>query len=343
MGEISSDTALKSRLEGVKQAQAARGPALAKPAPKTDARPPTKTLIKPLAKAPTKSRVLVSSADDAAVRRLKEARKREREALDAKNPKKTAKTGAKRASTRPPVLRTKAAAKPSTSPPIRSSVASKRVAPPTATTGPKLSFSQLMKHAESIDTSKLALVAVKKPVSRDPQPSKSLQRIKGVQKGVRESPRPKAGAQHKPNDVSRVPKFAKPSAELMKRIEAKKRLEKAKEAQRGQRGQQRKSHAITGKSKSDAFGIDAQDDSDDEDLYAYGNYADYSDDDGFIVDDGGQYHDWAEADDTDDMEATGAEILEEEEMALKQARLDDRREQMLLEKHAAEKRRRLGM
>lgn len=42
--------------------------------------------------------------------------------------------------------------------------------------------------------------------------------------------------------------------------------------------------------------------------------------------------------DTDDMEATGTEILEDEERTLRQAKLDDLKEQKLLEKKAAEKR-----
>lgn len=42
--------------------------------------------------------------------------------------------------------------------------------------------------------------------------------------------------------------------------------------------------------------------------------------------------------DSDDMEATGTEILEDEERTLKQAKLDDLKEQRLLEKKAAEKR-----
>ncbi|GME97649.1 unnamed protein product [[Candida] boidinii] len=46
-------------------------------------------------------------------------------------------------------------------------------------------------------------------------------------------------------------------------------------------------------------------------------------------------------DDEDDMEATGSEILEEEELATRQARLDDIREQKLLEQRALEKQRRL--
>lgn len=45
--------------------------------------------------------------------------------------------------------------------------------------------------------------------------------------------------------------------------------------------------------------------------------------------------------DSDDMEATGTEILEDEERTLKQAKLDDLREQKLLERKAAEKKRML--
>lgn len=41
--------------------------------------------------------------------------------------------------------------------------------------------------------------------------------------------------------------------------------------------------------------------------------------------------------DDDDMEATGAEVLDEEERTLRQAKLDDRKEAAILERHRLEK------
>lgn len=173
--------------------------------------------------------------------------------------------------------------------------------------------------------------------------------------------------------VVRPAPIARPSESLLRKLKTKKQLEKS--------GGQRRPHASNRqhngssqfpKKKKDAYGIDADDDDDDDDD-DLDDFIDYDDDDdGFIVDDeedeyeqrrrrsikekgydrdeiwsmfnnrGGHkrsydYYD----DDEDDMEATGSEILEEEELATRQARLDDIREQKLLEQRALEKQRRL--
>jgi protein SPT2 len=125
----------------------------------------------------------------------------------------------------------------------------------------------------------------------------------------------------------------------------------------------------------DTYDIDAKDEDDDEENFGYGYEDEYdydSQDDDFIVDDDElnafnsrkkrekQYDDmrsqgysrdeiweifnrgkkralYNDAYDSDDMEATGTEILEDEERTLKQAKLDDLREQKLLEKRALQK------
>lgn len=301
-----------------------------------------------------------SNGDDPAVRRLKEARRKERELREAQSP----------ASKKRSLTSKRASTTTSSNPRSKSQLIQKKQPQPQAppnpqrniTTGPKLSFKQLMKHADTIDTSKLALVSIKKPSLSDskPKPSKSLQSIKRAEKIQlsRASPPTRSRVDEKlPVKKPNVPRFAKPSPELLKRIEAKKKLQKHHNMQ--QTGRKPINKFKPEKKVKDSFGIDAEEDSDEE-SYGYGNNDYYNDDDeSFIVDDYDNqyskgeiwnmfnnkkaYNDrYDDYDMEDDMEATGAEIFEEEELALKQAKLDDKREQLLLEKRAAEKKKRLG-
>lgn len=165
----------------------------------------------------------------------------------------------------------------------------------------------------------------------------------------------------------REPSFAKPSPELLRKLKNKKKNMQLK--QRPYRTSTSSSNSS--RRKKDAYDIDAEEEEDDD----FGYYDDQYDsqDDGFIVDDEeeeeeyrmtqrerkfsdlrsqgysrdeiweifsrgkkrGYYQD--DYDSADDMEATGNEILEDEERTLKQAKLDDLREQRLLEEHARRK------
>ncbi|GME66889.1 unnamed protein product [[Candida] boidinii] len=169
--------------------------------------------------------------------------------------------------------------------------------------------------------------------------------------------------------------IAKPSESLLRKLKTKKEIERAGDQRRPHTNNKQPNRPSQfPRKKKDAYGIDADDndDEDDEDLDDFIEYDD--DDDGFIVDDEEDGEDYEQRrrksikekgydrdeiwsmftnrpdrkrnydyydDDEDDMEATGSEILEEEEMAARQARLDDIREQKLLEQRALEKQRRL--
>ncbi|GMM31207.1 Spt2 protein [Martiniozyma asiatica (nom. inval.)] len=218
---------------------------------------------------------------------------------------------------------------------------------------PKLSFKELMKKAETVDLSQPKLAKITPQKS---EPSKSLQSIKKVKyQNTAQIKNKKSGLKQlkKPQSIKEnvqkierkpvIPQFAKPSAELQRRLAAKRAMKKPSNP-----------HPYAGlrvQKPKDSYGIEAEDDEfDDYDLYSYGD--DYEDD-GFIVDDENEdyarrelnnmlgkkrkYNDFYD-DYDDDMEATGADIFEEEEMALRAARLEDKREQQMLERRAQEKR-----
>lgn len=349
LSEISSDPKLKARLPSQQPGQQPKPVAAAKVA-----KPGAKRVLSATAKPVIRK---VDDDDDAAVRRLKEARRKEREERDAR-------LGVKKPAKRPsasPKASTQGARASSKASVSRSRTATPVVTPPPpkpVSTGPKLSFQELMKQAEGIDRSKLAFNAIKKPASASakPKPSQSLQMIRRAEKmQMQELQQRKVQKSNKTNPHSNEPKskatFAKPSLELQQRIERRKQM-----AAQNQRVRQRPN--FKPRRPKDSYGIDAEDDDEDDDGYGYGydGYDDEDDEDDFIVNDNddqytkGQiwnmfnknkrYDDYDDVD--DDMEATGEEIFDEEERALKQAKLDDKREQMLLEKRAAEKRKRLG-
>lgn len=171
--------------------------------------------------------------------------------------------------------------------------------------------------------------------------------------------------------------FAKPNSELIKRLKNKPQPQSLHPLQ--QRRTDLYGTTVSSK-KSDVYDIDAQDDEDEYDEYGYSyGYDDgYDSQDDFIVDDEdygqgaqrsrqqrkrndlrhqgyskdeiweifgrGRKRDFDRYDDynSDDMEATGTEILEEEDRTLKQAKLDDLREQRMLEERALEKRKKLN-
>lgn len=187
------------------------------------------------------------------------------------------------------------------------------------------------------------------------------------------SPAPQQQHQKQMDSPAR-PTFAKPNPELLKRLQKKSQSK----SQPQPLAKHKQAQFAKVKSKSDSYDIDAYDE--DDDIEGYDNY-DYDDyeDDGFIVDDDDDneeyensarqrqvanmksmgyskdeiwsifnrgrkrnYQDYQDFDDYSDMEATGTEILEEEDRTLKAAKLDDLREQKLLEQKAREKRMKLN-
>lgn len=212
--------------------------------------------------------------------------------------------------------------------------------------GPKLSFKELMKKADDIKNEK---------VSIHPAVPKSKQVPSGIKR---------KGASY-----YQYHKFAgNPSKELLSKLAKRRRLESTN---RGRRSIEPGRNASKSKPNVDKYGIDATDSDEDELSDAYSVSDD--DDDSFIVDDlprddarrtfprtdydrneiwsifnrhkdnRGRRQD--RLDDDDNMEATGAEILEEEERTLHQARIDDKKEARMLERHRQEKlkRKRTGM
>ena len=180
------------------------------------------------------------------------------------------------------------------------------------------------------------------------------------------------------NSHRRKPALAQPNPDLLNKLKKRQTQLQSKHSGQPYPNNRRKP---SGSKSQDAYDIDAGDSEDSDDYgYAYG-YNDYEDDGFIVDDeeeegyeDDAEYHrkvrkekerrmesqgynreeiweifnrgkkrNYYDRDvyDSDDMEATGTEILEDEERTLKQAKLDDLKEQKLLERKAAEKKKML--
>ncbi|KAG7826066.1 hypothetical protein KL909_000118 [Ogataea angusta] len=236
--------------------------------------------------------VLTTPAPDPAVQRLKEARRREKEKQEEQKRQRRLDALKKRDSERDRQNKQK---------PVPKNDTAKKPAAASRPPLPKMSFKELMSRAETVDKSKLVYAPIK--------------------------------METKKKDTGKKPerKFAQPSTALLEKLS---KREKPNVAKRDKRPVQRKAH-------TDSYGIEADSGDEDEDSFIEDDSLD-----DFVVDDPRerrrdynsdeiwqlfnrgkkrQYFD----DEDDDMEATGADILEEEERALRQARLDDKREEML--------------
>lgn len=350
--------------------------------------------------------------DDPAVRRLKEARRLEREKLSASKPKKnhTNSRNNKPRSRNTTTITTPVQRKPnlnnipikqtptksrfkhnpflkkqkptSSSPPP---VIPSRSNPSPSSTGPRLSFKQLMKQAESVKQITTSTPFTLKKKSEN-EPSKAFKTIQKSRQSLSNPQRSsnkidrmnpiRPSKTQKPQPVQQLPKqkpsFAKPNVALLNKLKQKKTYQSTNSHSL------KKPNVTNSKPDNDSYGIDANEDEFDEyDDNSYGYDYD-SEDDGFIVDDDDDvsaqeayandikrynkmksqgyskneiweifnrgkkrnYYD-LDYDSADDMEATGSEILEDEERTLKQAKLDDLREQRLLDQKAAQKRKML--
>lgn len=351
--------------------------------------------------------------DDPAVRRLKEARRKERERLDALNgksssqSKRTSSQSTRQPSSRPSSIPRKSSNTDASSLPKKAS----SVPPPpksrfkfkpskhnislTSTTKSssngetnKLSFKELMEQASTIKKPSSSSIPFTSPQKQKPKgPSEALQSIHRAR--TRELS-PTIKYETKPKSISRPeqipqskfirkPQFATPNTDLLKKLHKKKQNKSLSRssALSSNHNRTKFSSNINRRANNDSYDIDAQDEDEDEyDTYGYEDEYD-SQDDGFIVDEDDEIDDHYLArerasekrtyndmkskgyskdeiweifsrgkkrsyynqydDDSDDMEATGNEILEDEERTLKQARLDDLREQKLLEQKALQK------
>ncbi|KAG7938035.1 hypothetical protein KL934_000609 [Ogataea polymorpha] len=243
------------------------------------------------ARKPSRS-VLTTPAPDPAVQRLKEARRHEKEKQEEQKRQKRLEALKKRDSERERLSRQK---------PVPKNDAAKKPAAPARPPLPKMSFKELMSRAETVDRNKLVYMPIKTETRK--------------------------------KDTSKQPetKFAQPSTALLQKLS---KREKPSVAKRDKRPVQR----IV---RTDRYGIEAESGDEDEDSFIEDDSLD-----DFVVDDlrerrrdynsdeiwqlfnRGKKREYFD-DDDDDMEATGADILEEEERALRQARLDDKREEML--------------
>ncbi|KAG7717698.1 hypothetical protein KL949_002972 [Ogataea haglerorum] len=244
------------------------------------------------AKKPSRS-LLTTPAPDPAVQRLKEARRLEKEKQEELKRQKRLEMLKKRDSERDRLSRQK---------PVPSKdTAKKPPAAPARPPLPKMSFKELMSRAETVDKNKLVYAPIK--------------------------------METKKKDAGKRPerKFAQPSPALLEKLS---KREKPNAAKRDKQPLQRSA-------RTDSYGIEADSGAEDEDSFIEDDSLD-----DFVVDDPrerrrdynsdeiwqlfnrGKKRQYVD-DDDDDMEATGADILEEEERALRQARLDDKREELL--------------
>ncbi|VEU24371.1 DEKNAAC105635 [Brettanomyces naardenensis] len=313
--------------------------------------------------------VSTSQADiDPAVRRLKEARRRERERIqELKNAKKGRKLSKPRVRTARKVETSHDVGRRS-SPGLQRQFHSKSPlqprSPPVKVTaaGPRMSFKELMKKAEGVNKFDLAFNPIKSAHALGPPKSKGLMKSRSMHPSIPHAKESRGGSRGTVIRTTVSPP-AGPSKELAAKAAHRKAL-----MERNKSGLRRPHQA--GKKKKNDYGIDVdEDDDDDEEGYDYGSANDdYDDGDGFVVADdeskfeagerrrteiekrgydrdeiwsifsrGKKRDQYRDELDDDDMEATGAEVLQEEEMALRQAKLDDLREAKLLERRKIEK------
>lgn len=263
---------------------------------------------------------------DPVVARLKAARKAEREKKEAEARAKKGQAPKKETKPRAP--------KPSLrlSVPPRDKSRSPMVAPPPAAREkkPKVSFSQLMKKASLIDQSKMSIQFKSKTKSPEPR----IERRRAESK-----PRPAndVNRDRRPNSVPREKPRAPPKELTSKaRIPIPARRPNSKLEEKLQQK----------KPKSQGYNDEEDDDSDMGSFIASDEEEevpqDYDRDEIWAMFNKGRTRRFDYDDDSDDMEATGAEIFEEEARSKKRALEEDRRE-MEEEQRLAELKRRRKM
>lgn len=267
---------------------------------------------------------------DPAIKRLKEARRLKQGVLETKTTKSTSKTRHKDSSPKSelPVYKKK---------PGSNTATAKPVYVPKKEPIKKLSFEELMKRAEQKpktvqnESSRPKPVDIKKAGfksrtnSRSPSSSsRSVQRV--------EKPTPKSHHEHNVHKrkvvVESFSRIAQPNEKLAKKL-------KLKERRNEDLRRRNQIYDSEDEDLSDFIEDDEVDRSEDT-----SNGVPYDRDEIWsIFNKGGRrrYYDYDDED--DDMEANEMEILEEEEMAAKMARLEDKKEEAWLKKHEAEKKR----
>lgn len=273
---------------------------------------------------------------DPVVARLKAARKAEREKKEAEARAKKGQAPKKETKPRAP---SKPGLRPSLAP--RDKSKSPMVAGPSPATRekkPKVSFSQLMKKASLIDQSKMSIHLKAKTKSPEPRPERRKaegakprssngadpRREKRPNSVPREGPRGPP-ARESPN-ASRAPiPTRRPNSQLEQRLQLK------KPSVSGSRGREDEDEE---EYESDLGSFIASDE-EEQDIPQ-----DYDRDEIWAMFNKGRTRQFNYDDDSDDMEATGAEIFEEEARSKKRAMEEDRREQEEEQRLAELKRRR---
>lgn len=247
---------------------------------------------------------------DPVVARLKAARKAEREKKEAEARAKKGQAPKKETKPRAPkqALRLKV--------PSRESSKGPTVAPPPVSREkkPKVSFSQLMKKASLIDQSKLSIQLKNKTKSPEPRPERRKVEAKARPAGhVNRDKRPHTAPKEKPRAPPREPPSTarapiparRPNLKLEERLQQKKPVGQGHEDDEGD--------------DSDLGSFIASDEEEDVPQ-------DYDRDEIWAMFNKGRTRQYNYDSDSDDMEATGAEIFEEEARSKKRALEEDRRE-----------------
>lgn len=286
--------------------------------------PPVKTNDRPKEQAPAPSNGVGGARPvDPVVARLKAARKAERE---KKEQELREKKGLARAAKPRKAIPKSRESTPGTKARSTSITAARGVATPPATAPPapkkKMKFSELMKKAQQIDQSKLSIeIKSKKASPPAPRaPSKTPSRTpppRSYTPGKVSGKRPPVAQKRPPKEVARAPLPLRGPSQTLEQ-----RLKKSKPTH-----------------ESDELDLDSFIESDEE----VAQPVDYDRDEIWAMFNRGkkrlQFHDDY---DSDDMEATGAEIFEEEQRSKRRALEEDRRELLEEQRLAALKRKRLG-
>lgn len=271
---------------------------------------------------------------DPVVAKLKALRKAENEKRQQaqKSKKQAASLQGKAASKSPKPAGLAVSRKPSKAPPTKAMQSSQPARTPPAEKKPKMSFSDLMKKASSVDQSKLLITIVPKTKAEPSEPaSKPAARTKipltGKMKTLTSQlAKPKQQPRPKPIRASAPLPTRQPSAALQSRLSTLKT---------GRQNKPRRPEYRNNNQNGD------------NDLEEEDEYSENDDMDSFIEEDGEEHVSRAGYDreeiwamfsrgrkryhaqddyDSDDMEATGAEIFEEEMASKKRALMEDKRE-----------------
>lgn len=289
---------------------------------------------------------------DPVVARLKAARKAEREKQEAEarakkglGPKKESKPR-KTKSSSPSEPSPRTSRRPSSVPP--------KMPPPARPQEkkPKMSFNELMKKASLIDQSKMTIQY--KAKSRSPPetpkktkmearksrpPQKDMQEVVKSKIPKKEAPRKPQDSKSATNDTGRIRSEPLPTRRPNAALEQRLQQKKQRSQKQGGRGESYRGEEYEDEQEDSDMGSFIASDDEEQDSYAQ----DYDRDEIWAMFNRGKkrsHYDYD--DDSDDMEATGAEIFEEENLSKRRAIAEDKREMEEEQRLAEMKKKRIG-